>query len=201
MDSLRIEICGGIASGKTTLTSALKGHCPNLGTVLEDAFSGGFLEDFYRHPRYFAYETQIFFLLQHLHQIKVEQLKNPSLVCDFSLEQDYAYAENNLNAEEWKSFQEMYRGSESQVRKPDIIIFLECPTEILLRRIAVRGQASETRVSKSYLDTTVSHLKKRLNSLSAKIITIDSNKYDFREPKDVSHIISDLLNRYIDWPD
>lgn len=197
---MRIEICGGIASGKTTLASALKERYSNLGVVLEDAFSGGFLEDFYQHPRYFAYETQIFFLLQHMHQIKVEQLKKPSLVCDFSMEQDYAYAENNLNPIEWESFQEIYRKSESQVRKPDIIIFLECPTEIMLRRIAVRGQASETRVSKSYLDTTVFHLKKRLNSLSTKIITIDSNKYDFREPKDVSHIISDSL-KYIDWPD
>ena len=198
---MRVEICGGIASGKTTLASALKERYSNLGVVLENAFSDGFLEDFYQHPRYFAYETQIFFLLQHMHQIKVEQLKKPSLICDFSLEQDYAYAENNLNPEEWESFQEIYHKSESQVRKPDIIIFLECPTEVLLKRIAVRGRASEIRITTSYLDTVVFHLKKRLNSLSTKIITIDSNKYDFRETKTVSHLFSGSLNRYLNCLD
>ena len=193
---MRIEICGGIASGKTTLASALKEHCPNYGIVLENAFSGGFLEDFYQDPKYYAYETQIFFLLQHMHQIKVEQLKNLSLFCDFSLEQDYAYAENNLNSEEWESFREIYRRSESQVKKPSIIIFLECPTEILLKRIATRGRVSELGIDRSYLDTTVFHLKSRLNSQSTKVITIDSSKYDFREAKDVFRLFSDSLRHY-----
>lgn len=201
MDSLRIEICGGIAAGKTTLASALKERCPHFGVVLEDAFSGGFLEDFYRHPRYFAYETQLFFLLQHMHQIKAEQLKKLPLFCDFSLEQDYAYAENNLISEEWKSFQEVYRRSELQVRTPDVIIFLECPTEILLKRIAARGRASEARIDKSYLDRTVFHLKKRLSSLRREVITIDSSEYDFREKVDVARLYSELLHRHINCPD
>ena len=198
---MRIEICGGIAAGKTTLASALKERCPNYGVVLEDAFSGGFLEDFYQHPRYFAYETQIFFLLQHMHQIKAEQLKKLPLFCDFSLEQDYAYAENNLVSEEWKSFQEVYRRSESQVRKPSVIIFLECPTEILLKRIAARGRASEARIEKSYLDRTVFHLKKRLSSSPTEVITINSSEYDFREKEDVARLYSELLYRYINCPD
>lgn len=196
---MRIEICGGIASGKTTLVSALKKYRPNCGIVLENAFFGGFLEDFYQDPRYYAYETQIFFLLQHMHQIKVELRKNSFLLCDFSLEQDYAYAENNLNTEEWESFREIYCRSESQVRRSDIIIFLECPTEILLKRIAARGRVSEIGIDGNYLDTTVYYLKKRLNSLNTKVITIDSNKYDFRVTKDVSRLFSDLLDRYIDW--
>jgi len=195
MDSIRIEICGGIASGKTTLASALKKHCPNCGVVLENAFLGNFLEDFYQNPRYYAYETQIFFLLQHMHQIKVERLKNSFLFCDFSLAQDYSYAENNLNSEEWASFQEIYRGSESQISKPSMIIFLECPTEILLKRIADRGRISEAKIEAEYLDTTTSHLKNRLIALNTNVITIDSNKYDFREAADISNLLAGPLNQ------
>lgn len=93
---MRIETCGGIAAGKTTLASALKACFPNSHTVLENAFSGDFLSDFYLDSKYYAYETEVFFLLQHMHQLKVGQRENMPLVCEFSLEQDSFYGENNL---------------------------------------------------------------------------------------------------------
>lgn len=196
MDSVRVELCGGIASGKTTLASALKARFPAWEAVLEEAFSDGFLADFYRDPPYYAYETETFLLLQHMHQIKRAQRSGAPLVCDFSLEQDGSYAENNLNAEEQRAFQAVYREAVRQTGAPDLILFLECPVECLLERIAGRGRESERSVGRAYLEQTVRRLWNRLKSAPADVAVIDSCMYDFREAADVDRLLSGPLRRY-----
>lgn len=190
---MRIELCGGIASGKTTLAAALKERFPRCNAVLEDVFSNGFLEDFYRDPPYYTYETEIFILLQHMHQIKVEQRQRTPLVCDFSMEQDYSYGENNLAKDELASFREIYRVTVSRLQAPEFLIFLDCPVDILLRRIAARGRISEKTVNADYLRMTIAQLKGHLKNLDRKIVVIDSHQYDFRKSEDISHLLSGPL--------
>jgi len=190
---MRIELCGGIASGKTTLATALKERFPYCNAVLEDAFSNGFLKDFYCDPPYYAYETEIFFLLQHMHQIKVMQRKGAPLICDFSLEQDYSYGENNLKQDELASFREIYQVAMSQLQAPELIIFLDSPVDILLRRITARGRTSEETVNADYLRMTISQLKCRLKGIDRKIVVIDSDRYDFRKSDDISYLLSGPL--------
>ena len=95
---MRIEICGGIATGKTTLTKQLS-HM-GFGGVFEDFSSIAFLSDFYETPELYTYETEIAFLLQHTYQIKKRSFAGKVIVCDYSIEQDFAYAVNNLDKQE-----------------------------------------------------------------------------------------------------
>jgi len=191
---MRVELCGGIASGKTTLATALKERFLYCDAVLEDVFSNGFLPDFYCDPPYYAYETEIFFLLQHMHQIKVRQRQGIPLVCDFSLEQDYAYGENNLIGDELSSFREIYQVTMSQLQTPELLIFLDCPVDILLRRITARGRTSERTINTDYLRTTIAQLKRRLKDTGREIVVIDSHRYDFRKDEDISYLLSGPLH-------
>src|SRR3954447_11075813 len=93
--STRVEICGGIASGKTTLANLL-GSSERM-VVREDFSSNPFWRAFYDDPNNTAFETEITFLLQHYHQIKVATNLEKSFACDFSLLLDYAYAHVTLN--------------------------------------------------------------------------------------------------------
>lgn len=189
---MRIEMCGGIASGKTTLATALKEQFPRCNVVYENAFSGDFLNDFYSDSEYYAYETEIFILLQHMHQVKAGQREGAPLVCDFSLEQDYSYGEYNLKQEELPSFEEIYRVAMRQLQEPDLIIFLECPVDILLNRIAARGRTSEKTINADYLRMTISQLESHLKG--REIVVIDSNRYDFRKNGDILRLLSGPLH-------
>lgn len=196
MDSVRIELCGGIASGKTTLAAALKARFPAWEAVFENAFSNDFLTDFYKDPQYYAYETEIFLLLQHMHQIKSARRSGMALVCDYSLEQDISYAENNLNPQEYQAFETVYREALRQIGAPDLILFLECPAERLLERIANRGRESERSVDRAYLEHTVRCLRERVKSAPAEVAVIDSREYDFRNAADMERLFAGPLRQY-----
>lgn len=193
---MRIEICGGIASGKTTLASAIQMYFPTCEAIFEDVFSNGFLADFYEDTAYYAYETELFFVLQHMHQIKAGQRRGITLVCDFSMEQDFAYGKSNLAAKEWQSFLGVYQETTHQINIPNLIIFLECPTDVLLKRIADRGRKSEATINASYLNQSIDLLKNHLNDIGRNVVAIDSSKYDFRNAGDLVHLFSGPLSQY-----
>ena len=69
---MRIEICGGIASGKTSLAKLLEEH--TIGTVIYEDFKvNPFWEAFYNNPGEYIFETELTFTLQHYHEIKKRQ--------------------------------------------------------------------------------------------------------------------------------
>lgn len=80
----RIEICGNIASGKTTFATLSQAYGYNA--ILEDFKKIPYLEDFYFSPSEFAFETEISFTLQHYYQIK--KASSNTFITDFSLIND-----------------------------------------------------------------------------------------------------------------
>lgn len=159
---MRIKICGGIATGKTTHAHVLEAYGPCFTAIYEDFSSNTFLADFYADVPRYAYETEIFFLLQHMHRIKVAQATCQHIGCDFSVEQDYAYALSNLEITGQFSFCEVYKETIRQINAPDLIIFLQCPIHILLQRIHMRGRDNETAIDAVYLENTIQSLKSRV---------------------------------------
>lgn len=194
---MRIELCGGIASGKTTFARALETHLSRFTAIYENFSSNTFLDDFYKDIARYAYETEIAFLLQHMHQIKTAQPKGADLVCDFSLEQDYAYAVNNLETVSKSSFEEVYKETIRQIRAPDFIIFLQCPSHVLVDRIHARGRNNEMEINAAYLDDTVQSLRSRLSQQKSTVIVIDSNHYDFQKSSDMKKVIANILQRHL----
>ena len=90
----RIEICGGIASGKTTLCHLLTKR--GLYSKFEDFKKNPFWALFYQNPNLHAFETEVTFLLQHYSQIKTSIPALSMVAFDYSLLQDQAYARVNL---------------------------------------------------------------------------------------------------------
>lgn len=194
---MRIELCGGIASGKTTFAHALKTHLTRFTTVYEDFSANTFLDDFYKDTARYAYETEISFLLQHMHQIKITQSKGVDLICDFSLEQDYAYAVSNLEPVSRHSFEEVYKEAARQIGPPDLICFLQCPSLVLAERIHARERSNEMEINVTYLDNTVRALRDRLSQQKSDVVVIDSNQYDFRNSADMKRITINTLQMYL----
>ncbi len=187
---MRIEICGGIASGKTTLANALGKF--GFDVANEKLGNTSFLDEFYANPALFTFETEVSFLLQH--SVEIKKLHNShNIVCDYSFEQDYAYALNNMNAVELKTFKSVFDEIKRQLNEPDLIIKIECSTETKKKRILLRGRENEQTIDNEYLESTDALITKRLSNISIPILCIDSEKYDFREI-DVAKTILELVN-------
>lgn len=148
-----IVIEGPLGVGKTTLAHRL---AESFGSdlLLEDADDNPFLERFYKEPRNVALQTQLFFLFQRAKQIeelRQSDLFQPVRVADFILEKDRLFAELTLDEEEFKLYDQVYRHLSLQAPSPDLVIYLQAPVEVLLRRVAKRGRRYEQPLSSDYL--------------------------------------------------
>lgn len=192
---MRIEICGGIASGKTTLAKQVQ----QLGVVgvFEDFSSIAFLSDFYENPEIYTYETEIAFLLQHLYQIKKSSLENKCIICDYSIEQDYAYAMNNLELNEMESFKQVYSIARSKMVETSLIICLQCRPEVLKRRITKRNRTNEHNISLDYLMLTCAQVEKRIKQVSTPVIYFDTEKINFLDLDVVNRNVMPIINSFI----
>lgn len=149
-----IVVEGPIGVGKTSLAQRLaESFASEL--ILEQPEENPFLERFYRNPRYAALPTQLFFLLQRARQ--VEQLRqsdmfSPVRIADFLVDKDRLFAELNLDANELKLYEQVAENLSLDPPQPDLVIYLQAPAQVLMRRIASRGVAYEQLIDLEYLE-------------------------------------------------
>lgn len=192
----RIEICGGIAAGKTTMARLLS--LREMYACLEDFQANPFWKAFYADPIGTAFETEITFLLQHYHQITTEAKGANLLVCDFSLLLDLAYAQVTLNHGQRKAFAAVYREIRSVLRKPGLVIHLVCDPNTELERIRKRGREAEQSITIDYLASINRSLDKVLDkeAKSWNVLTIDTAAIDFaRNESDRQMVLDTVQNR------
>lgn len=176
---VRIEICGGIASGKTTLANLLGSD--ERSFVLEDFSNNPFWRAFYADPNNTAFETEITFLLQHYHQIKIAINQERSFACDFSLLLDYAYAHVTLSGSRFDTFEGVYHEACSHLPPPCLLVYLQCDPDVELERIRARNREAEKSITVDYLSSINRCLSSLVSALPASqaVLTIDSVFYDF----------------------
>ena len=149
-----IAVEGPIGVGKTSLTKRLA-ETFNYELLLENAEENPFLDRFYKNPRQHALATQLFFLFQRAQQIaesRQSDLFEPVRVSDFLIDKDRLFAELNLEKDEYDLYHKVYHHFVIDAPKPDLVIYLQAPTEVLLQRIQKRGISAEQRIVLQYLN-------------------------------------------------
>ena len=149
-----IAVEGPIGVGKTSLTKRLA-ETFNYQLLLENAEENPFLDRFYQNPRQHALATQLFFLFQRAQQIaesRQSDLFEPVRVSDFLIDKDRLFAELNLEKDEYDLYHKVYQHLVIDAPKPDLVIYLQAPTEVLLQRIQKRGILSEQMIESEYLN-------------------------------------------------
>jgi len=144
---------GPIGVGKTSLVKRLA-ETFGAELMLEDAEENPFLESFYHNKRAVAFQTQLFFLFQRSKQLaglRQHDLFMRSMIADFMLDKDRLFAELNLDSNEMSLYDEIYRKMSMEAPKPDLVVYLQAPVEILMERVNKRKRAGEQNMDPGYL--------------------------------------------------
>ncbi len=150
-----VAIEGVIGVGKTTLSRRLAKSL-DASLVLEVVEENPFLAGFYDDPEAWAFQTQIFFLLsRYRQQLELSQrdLFAGSLVADYLFAKDQIFATINLADEELALYRTIVPLLEARLARPDLVVYLQATTDVLLARIKRRGRSFERDISDEYLET------------------------------------------------
>ena len=177
-----IAIEGVIGAGKTSLAKRI-GERLSAKYVFEQFENNPFLENFYIDRKRFAFQTQMFFLInrfkqqQELHQ---EDLFSEHLVCDYIFEKDRIFAYMNLSKDELNLYESIYPLLTRALRKPDLVIFLQSSVDRLVYNIKKRNRKVERAITRNYLEElseAYNHYFFRYNSTP--LLIVNSSDIDF----------------------
>jgi deoxyguanosine kinase len=139
-----IAIEGPIGVGKTSLAERLAARL-DAATILEDT-ENPFLADFYNGRPGAALQAQLFCLLnRHRQQLALRQgdLFAQTTVCDYLFDRDKIFAYLNLDDNELFIYQRLYDLLAQDVPLPDLVIYLQAPTDVLERRLRDRERDAD----------------------------------------------------------
>jgi deoxyguanosine kinase len=148
-----IVVEGPIGAGKTSLARRLA-ETYGATLILEQAAENPFLERFYRNPRAAAFPAQLFFLFQRTQQLQglnQSDLFSQMLVADYLMAKDRLFARVTLDEAEFGLYEQVHAKLGGLAPKPDLVIYLQAPVDVLLGRIARRGIAFEQQIERTYL--------------------------------------------------
>jgi deoxyguanosine kinase len=131
-----IAIEGPIGVGKTRLAERLASRIE--GTAVLEETDNPFLTDFYNERPGAALQAQLFYLLnrhRQLMQIRQADLFQHTVVCDYVFDRDKIFAYLNLDDNELFIYQRLYDLLSRDVPAPDLVVYLQAPTEVLIRRV------------------------------------------------------------------
>ena len=181
-ETYRLEICGGIAAGKTTLAQLLKHQ--GFPVEYERYWDNPFLNSFYSNE-HCCFETEIVFTLIHYHGL----LKNKGGCSDYSLIQDLAYADVNLYGTEYIIYENLYQYLISQIGLPSHLIYVKCSVPEAYQRLQSRNRQEEINITKTYMGSIVSALEKRIFN-HPNLLVLDSEQYNFlTQEEEIFHIV------------
>jgi len=148
-----IAVDGPIGVGKTAVVERLAERL-DATTILEEWGQNPFLKGFYDGAQGAAFQVELFFLLSRYRQqqeLRQRSLFNQVTLADYVFEKSKLFAYLNLEDAELLIYEKLYGLLAEAAPKPDLAVYLQAPTEVLMKRIRARGRPEEAHLSEDYL--------------------------------------------------
>ena len=187
-----IAIEGAIGVGKTTLAKKIS-DTVECKTLFEDYVANPFLKDFYDNNQLNSFSTQVHFLLRRIEQsVEVKTTEN-LLISDFYFGKDELFAKLNLTQVEYAMYQELRKKLDFNPPIPDLIIYLQASSEILLERVKKRGLDIERNIKKKYIDSVNEIYMKHFHEYSASpVLIINTSNVNINNETDYQILIEEI---------
>ena len=192
-----IAIAGNIGAGKTTLTKMLAkyyGWEPRFESVSFNPY----LEDYYGDIKRWAFCLETYFLKERFKDMLVVQKSEHTIVQDRSIfEGVYVFVRNNfergdLSERDYETFMELFDLMKSQMKMPDMMIYLRKSVPALIAQIQKRGRDYEQTMQIDYLkDLNDKYEDFIFNKYEGRVLVIESDEMDFENnPDDFRKVIN-----------
>ncbi|MEA2576058.1 MAG: hypothetical protein QOH93_3356 [Chloroflexia bacterium] len=149
-----IAIEGVIGVGKTALTRLL-GERLQVKTFFEKFEENPFLSNFYSDRARYAFQTEVFFLLNRYRQQQAEvqpAANSGNVVGDYLFAKTRLFAGINLAGDELTLFDQIYDALNKQVARPDLVVYLQASLDTLMSRIYQRDRSFERNMDPRYIE-------------------------------------------------
>ena len=193
-----VVVEGSIGVGKTSLAQRLGDEFGSY-LLLEKEENNPFLEQFYQNPREVALATQLYFLLRRAKQLqeyRQADIFSPVQVSDFLIEKDRLFAQVNLNASEYELYEQVYSYLTIDAPKPDLVVYLQAPVEVLLQRIRKRKRSYERLIESAYLEQlNAAYAKFFYHYTDAPCLIVNASEIDFiNNDQDYEQLLQKILS-------
>jgi deoxyadenosine/deoxycytidine kinase len=151
-----VAIAGNIGVGKTTLTDSLALQL-DWKRYLEPVINNPYLDDFYADMSRWAFHLQVYFLSKRFESQRQIEEAAVSCVQDRTIYEDVEifartlHNRGHLVGRDWENYRDLFAAMTDYLRPPDLIVYLRCDVDTLIRRIQKRGRQSEKNISRDYL--------------------------------------------------
>ncbi len=191
-----IALEGPIGVGKTSLTQLLAEEFKG-SMLLEEVDDNPFLGSFYKDRQKYAFQTQLFFLLSRYKQQKdlgQQELFNSTVVADYLFAKDKIFAYLNLDENELALYEQIYRLLDARIPKPDLVIYLQASTEVLIERIKKRNKVYEKGIEEDYIEKLVdSYNRYFFYYTDTPLLVVNTSDIDFVDsPDDLVNVINEI---------
>ena len=197
-----ILVAGNIGSGKTSLTERI-GARLSWQTAFESVTDNPYLSEFYADMRQWSFHLQVFFL-GHRAQQHVALASSPqSAIADRSIYEDaFIFARalhhlGNLNERDYQSYRAIFDLVVGGLPRPDLLLYLRAPVNVLMDRIQERGRGMESGISADYLALLDSFYEEWMRSFDlCPVLAIRTQDLDYvHQPKHLDIVIQRIQEK------
>ena len=192
INSKYIAIEGAIGVGKTTLAKTIS-NTMKCETLFEDYIDNPFLKKFYDKNRTNSFSTQLYFLLKRIEQSEKICKTENMLISDFYFGKDELFAKLNLTDLEFDMYTEIKNKLKFSPPIPDLIIYLQASSDILIDRIKKRGLDIEKNIEKKYIESVNNIYMKHFHEYnSSPVLIINTSNVDINNKDDYKILIKEI---------
>lgn len=187
-----IAIEGAIGVGKTTLAKTIS-NTMKCQTLFEDYTDNPFLKRFYDENQTNSFSTQLYFLLKRIEQSEKINRTDDMLISDFYFGKDELFAKLNLSELEFEMYTSIRNKLNFMPPIPDLIIYLQASTDILIKRIKKRGLDVEKHIKKKYIESVNDLYMKHFHEYtSSPVLIINTSNVNINDKNDYQLLIEEI---------
>ena len=187
-----IAIEGAIGVGKTTLAKTIS-NTMKCQTLFEDYYDNPFLKKFYDENQANSFPTQLYFLLKRIEQSEKINRADDTLISDFYFGKDELFAKLNLSEIEFDLYNSIRNKLNFTPPIPDLIIYLQASTDILIERIKKRGLDVEKHIKKKYIESVNDLYMRHFHEYaSSPVLIINTSNVNINDKNDYELLIKEI---------